>query len=301
MNGLRMVVTIASGRRTKWAVLVFWLIMLGIFGSLSAKLTGAEQNNIQAWLPGSAQSTRVLALESHLQSPNVFTAVVVYDRPAAQGGFLPLTSADKAKAAADTRLFADLPDVLKGQVTGPITAADGKAIETIVPVNLGSKGYDGAQAAADRQRAVSRADAGGLASHIAGPLGNAADTAGAFSSIDGTLLAATLGVVIVLLLLTYRSPVLWLLPVISAAAALSTTEGIVYLLTRHLTVNAQSAGILDVLVFGAATDYALLLTSRYREELRRHSDRHEAMAVALRRVGSALPSSPARARSSSAC
>ena len=293
MNGLHAVLTIASGRRAKWAVLVFWLVMLGVFGSLSAKLTGAEQNNIQAWLPGSAQSTKVLALEARLQSPNIFTAVVVYDRPASGGGFLPLTSADRAKAAADARQFASVPGVVKSQIAGPIAAANGKAVETIVPVNLGSKGYDGASTAADRLRAISLADAGGLASHIAGPLGNAADSASAFSGISGTLLGATLGVVIVLLLLTYRSPVLWLLPVISAAAALSTSEGVVYLLTKYLTVNAQSAGILDVLVFGAATDYALLLTARYREELRRHEDRHEAMAIALRRAGPAIIASAA--------
>ena len=294
MSGLRAVLTIASGRRTKWAVLVFWLVLLGVFGSLSAKLTGAEQNNQQAWLPGSAQSTKVLALEARLQSPNIFTAVVVYDRPAAGGGLLPLTSADRAKAAADARLFAGLHEAVRNQIAGPIPAADGKAIETIVSVNLGSKGYSGASAAADHLRAISRADAGGLASHIAGPLGIAADNASAFSGISGTLLGATLGVVIVLLLLTYRSPVLWLLPVISAAAALGTSEGAVYLLARGgLTVNAQSAGILDVLVFGAATDYALLLTARYREELRRHEDRHEAMAVALRRAGPAIIASAA--------
>ena len=132
--------------------------------------------------------------------------------------------------------------------------------------------------------------------HIAGPLGYAADSGKAFKGIDGTLLDAALAVVIILLLITYRSPTLWLLPGISAGVALITAQAVIYLLAAHagLTVNAQSAGILDVLVFGAGTDYALLLTARYREELRRHEDRHAAMAVALRRAG--LPSSPAPAR-----
>jgi RND superfamily putative drug exporter len=126
--------------------------------------------------------------------------------------------------------------------------------------------------------------------HIAGPLGTAADSANSFKGIDSTLLFATLAVVIGLLLITYRSPVLWLLPVLSAGIALAATEALVYLLASRagLTVNAQTAGILDVLVFGAGTDYALLLTARYREELRRHSDRHEAMAIALRRAGPAI-------------
>ncbi|HEX9041671.1 MAG TPA: MMPL family transporter [Trebonia sp.] len=126
--------------------------------------------------------------------------------------------------------------------------------------------------------------------HIAGPLGYAADSGKAFKGIDSTLLFATVAVVIVLLLVTYRSPVLWLLPVISAGIALTFAQALIYLLAAHagLTVNAQSAGILYVLVFGAGTDYALLLTARYREELRRHQDRHEAMAVALRRAGPAV-------------
>src|SRR6202008_4899778 len=112
----------------------------------------------------------------------------------------------------------------------------------------------------------------------------------AFKGIAGLLLFSALAVVIVLLLLTYRSPSLWLLPVISAAVALTSAEALIYLLAAHagLTVNAQSAGILDVLVFGAGTDYALLLTARYREELSRPEDRHEAMAVALRRAGPAF-------------
>jgi RND superfamily putative drug exporter len=99
--------------------------------------------------------------------------------------------------------------------------------------------------------------------------------------------------VVVILLLTYRSPFVWLLPVISAGIALTSAEAVIYLLARHagLVVNAESAGILTVLVFGAGTDYALLLVARYREELRRHADRHEAMAIAVHRAGPAIVAS----------
>ncbi len=274
----------ASGRRTKWAVLVFWLIIVAVAAPLSGKLTGAEKNDSSAWLPAKAESTKVLELQSRFQSPNIFSGVVVYDRPSG------LTSADRAKAVADARQFAGVTGVVPGQVAGPIFARDGNAAETIVPVNLGSKGWNGASAAATNLRDIAQAKAGGLSVHIAGPLGSAADSANSFKGIDSTLLAATLVVVIVLLLITYRSPVLWLLPVISAGVALVSAEALIYLLAAHagLTVNAQSAGILYVLVFGAGTDYALLLTARYREELRRHEDRPEAMALALRRAGPAI-------------
>jgi RND superfamily putative drug exporter len=276
-----------AGRRTKWLILVFWLVVVALAGPLSGKLTGAEKNNTASWLPAKAESTQVLNLRSEFVSPNVYPGVVVYSRPSG------VTAADRAKAAADAAKFAAVPGVVRGQVTGPIVARDGKAMETIVYVNLGSTGWSAAGPAADSLRAVAEAGANGMAVHITGLLGNAADSGNAFKGIDGTLLYAALAVVIVLLLITYRSPVLWLLPVISAGVALVSAEALIYLLAAHagLTVNAQSAGILDVLVFGAGTDYALLLTARYREELRRHSDRHAAMAVALRRAGPAIVAS----------
>src|SRR5690606_23594356 len=117
----------------------------------------------------------------------------------------------------------------------------------------------------------------------------------AFEGIDSTLLLGTVIVVVLILLFTYRSPALWLLPVISAGVALTCAQAMIYLLARYadLVVNAQRAGILTVLVFGAGTDYALLLVARYREELRRHTDRHEAMALALRRAGPAIVASGA--------
>jgi len=268
-------------------VLVLWVAILAVAGPLAGKLMGAEKNDAQAWLPAQAESTRVLALQSQFLSPNVFPAVVVYDRP---GG---LTAADRAKATADAGRFRSVDGVVPGQVQGPFTARDGQAIQTVVPVDLGTGGWDKAGPAVDSLRAIAEANGQGLTVHITGPLGTAADSAKSFKGIDSTLLFATLGVVIVLLLFTYRSPVLWLLPVISAGTALIAAQALIYLLAAHagLTVNAQSAGILDVLVFGAGTDYALLLTARYREELRRHEDRHEAMAVALRRAGPAVVAS----------
>jgi RND superfamily putative drug exporter len=284
MSKARALLRLPGGRRTKWAVLVFWLIVVALAGPLSGKLTGAEKNDAQAWLPAKAESTRVLNLQSTFQSPNVFPAVIVYDRPSG------LTAADRHAITQDVARFTGVPGVVQHQVAGPFFAKDGKAAQTLVPVNLGSKGWNGATTAVDKLRTIAHADAGGLATHIAGPLGSASDSAKSFSGIDSTLLFATLAVVIVLLLITYRSPVLWLLPVITAGIALTSAEALIYLLAAHagLTVNGQSAGILNVLVFGAGTDYALLLTARYREELRRHEDRHEAMAVALRRAGPAI-------------
>jgi RND superfamily putative drug exporter len=284
MSRASRIAEIPAGSWTKWLVVGFWVVVVVVAFPLSNKLMGAEKNDASAWLPANAESTQVLDLQSRFQSPNIFPAVVVYQR--ASG----LTAADRAKAAADARSFAGLGGVGAGQVAGPIGSADGKAIQTIVSVNLGTQGWNGAATAADSIRAITGSHADGLASHITGPLGNAADSSKVFKGIDSTLLYATLAVVIVILLITYRSPVLWLLPVLSAGVALITAQAVVYLLAAHagLTVNAQSAGILLVLVFGASTDYALLIVARYREELRRHDRRHLAMAEALRRAGPAI-------------
>ena len=98
-----------------------------------------------------------------------------------------------------------------------------------------------------------------------------------------------------ILLFTYRSPILWLLPIFSRGRRARDRRGVVYLLAKYadLTVNGQSQAILSILVIGAGTDYALLLVARYREELRRHEDRHEAMAFALHRAAPAILASAA--------
>jgi len=281
----RKIAALPCGRRTKYVVVVFWLIVVALLGSLAGKLQGAERNDASSYLPASAESTQELNLQAKFTSPNLNPAVVVYTR--ASG----ITAADLRKATADARSFAALPAV-HGRVTGPIPSRDHQALEIIIGADLGynaniSGFINGVNATA------ARGDPG-LAVHITGPAASAADEIKIFKGIDSTLLFATLAVVIALLLLTYRSPVLWLLPIVSAGVALTVAEAVIYLLTRHgLTVNGQSAGILVVLVLGAGTDYALLLIARYREELRRHEDRHEAMAVALRRAGPAIIASAA--------
>ncbi|MFC0529594.1 MMPL family transporter [Phytohabitans kaempferiae] len=284
----RSVAGLITGRRTKYLIIVFWLAVVALAAPLAGKLTEVEDNEAQSWLPGSAESTQVLDKQAAFASPDTIPAVVVYARSSG------LTGADRAKVAADAQHFGQLTE-LDGQVQGPAVSADGQAAQIFVPLNLGPEGWDRAGTIVDSMRATADAGANGMDVHITGPAGNAADSAAAFEGIDSTLLFATIAVVVVILLFTYRSPVLWLLPVISAGVALTCAQAVIYLLAKHadLTVNAQSAGILTVLVFGAGTDYALLLVARYREELRRHHDRHEAMAFALHRAGPAIVASAA--------
>ena len=276
----RRLAALPCGRRTKYLVLVFWVVVIALTGSLAGKLMGAEKNDASAYLPASAESTQELNLQSHFVSKNLNPAVVVYERRSG------LTPADMRKAAADARTFAALPG--SGQVIGLVPAWDHQAIETVIEAHLG---FDKAISTyvSTLRRTAGSGDPG-LSAHVAGPTASAADSVKIFKGIDSTLLYATLAVVIVLLLLTYRSPLLWALPILSAGVALTVAEAAIYLLAAHagLVVNGQNGGILVVLVLGAGTDYALLLVARYREELRRHDDRHEAMAVAMHRAGPAI-------------
>jgi putative drug exporter of the RND superfamily len=278
------VTRVIVGRRTKYLVLLFWVIVVAALGPLAGKLSGAEKNDAKSWLPGKAESTIALDEQKAFRSPNTFEAVVVYERAAG------LSAADQQKVASDTTQYETLGHI-DGKVVGPQYSTDGKAAEVIVPFNLGHDGWNRAGPVADKIRDIGRTSPG-MSVHVTGPVGYAADSSDAFKGIDGTLLVAALGVVIIALLLTYRSPVLWFLPVVSSGVGLIAAQGVIYLLTKAgLTVNAQSAGILTVLVFGAGTDYALLLIARYREELRRHEDKHEAMALALHRAGPAIVAS----------
>ncbi|WP_460065237.1 MMPL family transporter [Streptomyces sp. YKOK-I1] len=282
----RTLATLPSGRVGKWVVLALWAVLLVPALLLAGRLGEVEQNDNSAWLPGDAESTRVVERVARFQPADTVPAIVVYDRP---GG---VTAADLAKVRADAEAFRDVEGV-EGAPQGPVPSADGQAIQTVVQVHKDRTGWEGIGKVVDALTEVGegrKGDAGGgLGFHVTGPAGQAADSVKAFGG-GGGLTAITASVVVLILLLTYRSPVLPLLPLLTAGAALVTSEAVIYVLAKNagLTVNKQTGFILTVLVFGAATDYALLLTSRYREELRRHEDRHEAMGRALRRSGPAI-------------
>jgi RND superfamily putative drug exporter len=279
---------LVCGRWSKWVVLGLWVVVLLIAAPMAGKLTGVEKNDNAAWLPGDAESTKVSELQRNFQPDDIAPAVIVYERA---GG---ITPADSIKATQDAAAMGRVAGV-SGDVTGPLPAKDGQALQTIVPIKIDAAGWDRIVDVVDDLRATTGAGSAGLSISFAGPAAAAADSAEAFEGIDGTLLYTTLAIVAIILLITYRSPVLWLLPIMTAGVALTTSQAVIYLLAKHagLVVNAQSAGILTVLVFGAGTDYALLLIARYREELRRHHDRHEAMALALHRAGPAIIASAA--------
>lgn len=291
-----------TGPVTKWIVVVAVLLLTGVMGMFSSKLTSVQNNEASSWLPSSAESTRVLEELSATVDPNDIPTLVVYSR---DGG---LTEDDLATMDEDAKAIAEIKGVTdegvlspnaaaalqqQGQPVPPLVSEDGEVAYLYLTFNFGSDGWNAIPAAADEIRDIATLDGGQV--HLAGFGGQAADSAEAFEGIDTNLIMITLLVVIVILLFTYRSPILWLLPIICAVVANTIATGVVYLLAKYadLTVNGQSQAILSILVIGAGTDYALLLVARYREELRRHEDRHEAMAFALHRAAPAILASAA--------
>ncbi|MFF7313082.1 MMPL family transporter [Streptomyces sp. NPDC008137] len=283
---------LVCGRRAKWLVLVLWLVVLFVAAPFAMKLTDAQDNDAASWLPGSAESTQVLEISEDFR-PEQIPAVVIYARESG------LTAQDQARIEEDVRQLKELRDhgIRGAETRGPVydRQVDPRAAQVLVPITMDEQGWERISPAVDSIRDDVGEGGGGMAVHITGPGGTSADFAEAFEGIDSTLLFSAMAVVIVMLLITYRSLTLLVVPLVAVVCALFTSQALIYLLAEHagLTVNGQSAGILTVLVFGAGTDYALLLVARYREELRRHEDRHEAMALALHRAGPAVLASGA--------
>jgi putative drug exporter of the RND superfamily len=291
-----------TGPVTKWIVVAFALLLAAGMGFFSSQLTSVQENEASSWLPASAESTQVLEELSSTVNPNDIPTLVVYSRSSG------LTEADFAAMDDQAREIGEIDGVTdqgvlspnaakalaaQGQQVPPLVSDDGEVAYLYLTFNFGSNGWNDIPPAADKIRDIAQID--GVQVHLAGFGGQAADSAEAFEGIDTTLIGITLIVVIVLLLITYRSAYLWILPIFSVMVAYTVSGGVVYLLAKYadLTVNGQSQAILGILVIGAGTDYALLLVARYREELRRHEDRHEAMAFALHRAAPALLASAA--------
>jgi len=275
---------IPAGRRAKWVVAAIWL--LAIFASFAANLPGqftdAENNESTSFLPGDAESTKALTATERFQGGELAPLVIVYRR---EGG---LTVADKRKIAADRATVNKLKQRNTSQFTAPVFSRDGTA--AIVQAQV--KGDGEAETILDPVDAVRERvsdPGGGLQAKVTGPAGYAADQIKVFEGINGALLGAGLLLVLVLLALIYRSPLFLWIPLLAIIFAEIATRSIGYGLTElGVTVNGQSSAILSILVLGVGTDYALLLVARYREELRKHEDKHEAMALALRTAGPAI-------------
>ncbi|MFE9846744.1 MMPL family transporter [Streptomyces goshikiensis] len=275
----------------RWLVpvvlLVIWLGIGGALGPYAGKLGEVATNDQAAFLPQSAESTKVLEARRAFERSESVPAIIVWQ--ARDGG--DVTAAQQEEA---TRALASLAG--RRGISEPPSPAlrsqDGQALQAVAPLapDLG----DELPAVLAEVRAAADS-VSGLSAQIAGPAATQADLADAFSGIDGILLGVALGAVLLILLLVYRSLLLPLVIIISAVFALGLACAVVYALADRGTVrvDGQVQGILSILVIGASTDYALLLAARFREELAACGDRTAAAIAAVRRSAGAIIASGA--------
>ncbi|MDM4719357.1 MMPL family transporter [Micromonospora sp. WMMA1363] len=258
-----------------------WLVIGGLAHSFPGRLDQVETDNFQAFLPASAESQQAQSQSGDITGANTTPALVVYQRPAG------ITAADQERAMSDMTRFLQVQWVV-GPLAPPIPSQDGQALLLVVPIDnaVGQAEND----VVDQLRTIVGDGQDGLTTEVTGPAAIRGDLITVLAAVGGQLLVVTVGAVLVVLLIVYRSPVLWAFPLIAAALSYVLATVFVYWLADAdvVQLSGESRGILTVLVFGAGTDYALLLIARYREELVRTARPVDAMKVAWRGVAPAI-------------
>jgi putative drug exporter of the RND superfamily len=286
-----------TGRKSAWVTLLLGLIFAGLaFGPLKAATT---ETNPGVGLPASTESVIVDEKLANLPGADSTAAVIVYasDSPFTdsqvewlQGSFDPQTQMPAGGANEKFTSFSNV-EIEGEKFVPPAAISEDKTTAVITVPMAKTEATEEITSRVESLREIAREDVpGDVDVYVTGPEGFQADLAGVFAGADFTLLLSTVVVVAVLLLITYRSPTLWLVPLL----VVGTADGMSGQLARQVAnafgiyPDASVTGILSVLVFGAGTNYALLLIARYREELLLTEDRHVAMAKALRGAGPAI-------------
>ena len=289
-----------NARKPLWIAIiaiVAWLGISGVAGPTFGKLSSVQENDNSAFLPANAESTQANKITVK------FSAGALNQLPTL---LLFVGDVNPTKLAAVNQYVQTLPNkeitgtgktlkefILPGAPISVFPSQDGKAIlgnialiDKVATSTINNKPALPQVIKFVREDMAKNMSSSNFETHVTGFGGILADLFGAFGSIDSTLLLTTLGVVSIILIIVYRSPFLWILPLFTAVTALSLAGTIIYYLAKAnlIDLSGQSQGILSVLVLGAATDYALLLISRYREELHHHASRFESMGIALRGV-----------------
>ncbi|MFC3495278.1 MMPL family transporter [Glycomyces rhizosphaerae] len=283
----RAVLAFAGTRRGRWLALAVWALLAAVGFSLAPQLADIQDDAQINWLPADAESTEAKRVaEAEFNQNGLTTLLVVYTADT------PLTPSDHAAVEAD-RTALDALAAPGENTAGPIPSDDGEALMLVVPIAETAIDDDGEALFAEADSIIQAGLPDGLEAGFTGGAAASLDMESAFEQLDGPLTYMTVAVVALVLILTYRSPLLLLLPLVCIALSEQLATGLAYLLGTYanVTINGQNTGILTVLVFGVSTDYTLLLVSRYREELLRDDDRFAAMRKALTRSMPAIVAS----------
>lgn len=252
-------------------IIVGWLVAASLGGPLFGKVDEVSSNDRTAYLPSSSDSARVQELQTRFAGSDEIPAIIV----AASAD--KLTDGQRTTLSEAVAATADVPGV--GAVSPALTSDDGKAIQAFVPIRSSA---DLGDVVSEIRTKLDAAAPEGVTVQVTGPAGFSADLVTAFAGIDGILLGVALAAVMVILILVYRSLLLPVVVLATSMFALCTALLLVWWLAKWgvLLLSGQTQGILFILVIGAATDYALLFVSRFREALRVEQDRATAVLSA---------------------
>ncbi len=286
----------SSSRRGKWIVLAIWLVVAVLVIPLTPTLSEVTENDALQFLPESAESKRAAELVREEFPSDGTPAIIVFRNPdgltdsnfaAAEGIYTEIAAMQEepnSNVGGIVSIF-NIP-----QARGELVSPDNTAMTMIVTIT-GSVAEEPYAERIETIRDVTEpVDSSELLVKVSGPGGLISDFVSVFAEIDVFLLLVTVALVLVLLLLIYRSPVIAIVPLLIVGVVFQMAGGIAagILDAIDFPINGQSTGIMTVILFGAGTDYYLFIASRYREELRRHQNKHEAMQAAMRGVSEAI-------------
>jgi putative drug exporter of the RND superfamily len=286
---LRTIGRFAGGRRTKWVVVGIWVLLLAL-STLPGQLTEVTEDRISSFLPDdSAAIVADKVIEERFPGGQTTSSVIVYQR---DGG---LTDADQQTIASEAEEVSSVEHVLPPAVPfspdAPegLVSEDGSVAFTVLPISATRQQDINTLVEEVRERANGGS---GLTAQVTGPAALETDLRHAFESADVTLLMVTGLLVLTLLLLIYRSPLLALIPLFVVVISYVIASGVIKVFADSgLQVTSISTSLLLVLMFGAGTDYCLLLVARYVEQLHTNEDKHEAISTAIPRAAPAIVAS----------
>ena len=296
---LALLTDFVSSRRGKWVTLTVWLIAAGLLISQLPMLADANENEQALFLPRDAEATRAFRFAQERFPASGTPVLVVFRQPEGLG-------TDAYGAAAELAAWLTgpsaprsvgqvlSPDAATGQRTG-LVSPDGTTMYVFVEV----VGEPAEQAFRDTVESIRDRSASfglpGVEIAAGGPGGLIVDLVGVFAQIDTLLLLVTVLLVLVLLIIIYRSPIMAAIPLLGVGLVFQMAGAIAawYALRYGIPISGQTTGIMTVVLFGTGTDYVLFVSARFREELTRHADRHEAMRITMRGVGGAVASAGA--------
>ncbi|MGE5228715.1 MAG: MMPL family transporter, partial [Deltaproteobacteria bacterium] len=281
---MRRIITWSVRGRHPWIVIAAWIVVAGLL-SMGPKLASVTSNDASRSLAATVESKRADALQqASFPDAKGTPVIVVYSSDE------PLTAADKAAiGAGEEWLMGGAEPVNSARIE---YSPDGKGALVFASLD-GNPGDESFRDSVQAIRDHFGENVAGMEVRVTGPGGLITDVYQIFLNADVKLLVGTVILVLVLLLLIYRSPVLPFVPLVAVGFGYFVAGGILALAATALdiTLSGQATSLMVILLFGAGTDYGLLLISRYREDLRRESDARVALATALGETWEAIAAS----------